>query len=301
MVTQTAAKPSGTLSLELCYAAMTRTPPHTPPHPQMSDLPFLLRLLDDPSPVVRERVCARLRALGEAVWPVIAADELPLSPDQRRLLEEIFSSRDERTLRAQWARLQSEADEAIYLEQSLLILGRWQLGEREAARAAGLLDDLAGAFLSLEPCPDSVALSAFLFDQGGLRGATASDYYNPLNSNLTHVLESGAGLPITLACVFILVGARVGLQIEGCNFPGHFLARDGRRRTVFDPFNGGRVLSAREVATLQKAAPAEMQGAATARDIIIRVLRNLSVAYQHAGETENCALMLSLLRALEDD
>ena len=269
--------------------------------PQMSDLPFLLRLLDDPSPVVRERVTARLRELGEDVWPAIEADDLPLSQQQRALLEEIFSSRDERALCAQWARLQSEADEATYLEQSLLILGNWQSGGREAARAAGLLDDLAGAFLALEPCPDSIALSAFLFDEGALRGAAANDYYNPLNSNLTHVLESGAGLPITLACVFILVGARVGLQIEGCNFPGHFLARDGRRRTVFDPFNGGRVLSAREVATLQKAAPAEMRGAATARDIIARVLRNLSVAYHHAGETENSALMLMLLRAQNDN
>ena len=97
------------------------------------------------------------------------------------------------------------------------------------------------------------------------------------------------------------MGARVGLPIEGCNFPGHFLARDGRRRTVFDPFNGGRVLSAREVATLQKAAPAEMSDAATARDIIARVLRNLSVAYHHAAQNERSALMLALLRAQNAD
>ncbi len=275
--------------------------PHFANRPPMTELPFLLRLLDDQSPVVRERVVARVRALGEAVWDAIEADDLPLSSDQRERLEDIFSSRDERSLRAQWARLQAEPDEALYLEKCLLALGRWQCGETEAARAGDLLDDLAGAFLALEPCPDSVALAAFLFEDGGLRGAGAENYYNPLNSNLTHVLQSGAGLPITLACIFILVGARVGLHIEGCNFPGHFLARDGRRRTVFDPFNGGRVLSPREVATLQKAAPAEMSDAATARDIIGRVLRNLSVAYHHAGEAEHSGLMLSLLRAQDGD
>ena len=264
----------------------------------MTELPFLLRLLDDASPLVRERVAAKIRDLGDAIWPVIEAQSLPLSPAQRAILEGILSARDERWLRARWARLQAEPDEAIYLESCLLALGHWQAGE--AARAATLLDDVAGAFLALEPCPDSVALSVFLFDNGSLRGASADDYYNPLNSNLTHVLESGAGLPITLACIFILVGARVGLQIEGCNFPGHFLARDGRRRTVFDPFNGGRVLSPREVATLQKAAPAEMSGAATARDIIARVLRNLSMAYHHAGESQHSSLMLSLLHAQND-
>lgn len=265
----------------------------------MTDLPFLLRLLDDPSPVVQERIVARIRELGTEIWDVIEADDLPLSFAQRARLEDIFSSRDECSLRAQWARLQDETDETLYLEKCLLALGRWQIGEIEAARAGDLLDDLAGAFLALEPCPDSVALSKFLFDESQLHGAPASDYYHPLNSNLTHVLQNGAGLPITLACVFILVGARVGLQIEGCNFPGHFLARDSRRRTVFDPFNGGRVLSAREIATLQKAAPAEMSDAATARDIIARVLRNLSVAYHHAGENKHSALMISLLRAQE--
>ena len=267
----------------------------------MTELPFLLRLLDDPSPAVRERVAAKLRELGADVWTKIQTDNLPLSPAQRAILEEIFSERDERALRAQWAQLQSERDEARYLEQSLRALGRWQRGERDAARAAALLDDLARAFLALESCPDAVALAAFLFGEDGLRGAGADDYYHPLNSNLTHVLQNGAGLPITLACIFILVGARVGLPIEGCNFPGHFLARDGRRRTVFDPFNGGRVLSPREVATLQKAAPAEMSDAATARDIVARVLRNLSVAYHHAGKNADSSLMLSLLRVQGGD
>ena len=267
----------------------------------LADLPFLLRLLDDDSPVVRARVAARMRALGETVWEAIEAEDLPLSSQQSAILEDIFSARDERSLRAQWARLQSETDEALYLEKCLLALGRWQIGESEAARAGDLLDDLAGGFLALEPCPDAVALSAFLFGECGLRGAAPGDYYDPLNSNLTHVLQSGAGLPITLACIFILVGARVGLQIEGCNFSGHFLARDGRRRTVFDPFNGGRVLSPREVATLQKAAPAEMSDAATARDITARVLRNLSVAYHNAGENEHSGLMLSLLRAQDGE
>ena len=267
----------------------------------MADLPFLLRLLDDPAPAVHERVVGRIRELGPEVWDVIKTENLPLSPAGRAILEDIFSSRDERSLRAQWARLQSECDEALYLEKCLLALGRWQTGETQAARAGDLLDDLAGTFLALEPCPDAVALASYLFDECELRGAAPTDYYHPLNSNLTHVLESGTGLPITLACIFILVGARVGLQIEGCNFPGHFLARDGRRRTVFDPFNGGRVLSAREVATLQKAAPAEMNDAATARDIIARVLRNLSAAYYHAGENESSALMISLLHAIEGE
>ena len=267
----------------------------------MNDLPFLLRLLDDPSPTVRARVSQKLRDLGEAVWSEIEAQALPLSSDQRARLEDVFAAHDDRSLRAQWARMQGERDERTYLENCLLALDRWQNGEAPTRRASDWLDDLAGEFLALEPCPDAVALAHFLFEERGLRGASTDDYYNPLNSNLNYALENGVGLPITLACIFILVGARVGLEIEGCNFPGHFLARDGRRHTVFDPFNGGRVLSAREVGALRKAAPGEMMSAASARDIIARVLRNLSVAYHHAGQTERSGLMLSLLRAQDGD
>ena len=267
----------------------------------MNDLPFLLRLLDDDSPAVRARVAHRLRALGEDIWREIEAQSLPVSPAQRAELEEIFSAHDERSLRAQWAQLQSESDETAYLEQSLWALGRWQIGERAATRAAQHLDDLAGAFLALEPCPDASALAEFLFEERGLRGAPAHDYYNPLNSNLAHVLNIGMGLPITLACIFILVGARVGLPIEGCNFPGHFLARDGRRHIVFDPFNGGRALSAREVGALQKAAPTEMNGAASSREIVARILRNMAMAYHHAGDAARSEVMVSLLCAQDGE
>lgn len=267
----------------------------------MHELPFLLRLMDDPSPFVRARVAAKLRELKDDIWRVIDSSELALSREQRALLEEILNANDDRLLSVRWARLGSERDETTYLENSLWALGAWQVGEADARRARELLDDLAGEFLALEPCPDSVGLAQFLFEQRELRGAPANDYYNPLNSNLTYALENGVGLPITLACIFILVGARVGLKIEGCNFPGHFLARDRRRQTVFDPFHGGRVLSPREVATLAKAAPEEMTGAASSRDIIARVLRNFSVAYHHAGQSEKSALMLSLLRAQDSD
>ncbi len=52
-----------------------------------------------------------------------------------------------------------------------------------------------------------------------LGGTETMDYGDPQNSNLVHVITRRAGLPISLACVYILVGQRMGLAIEGCNFP----------------------------------------------------------------------------------
>ncbi len=279
------------------------------PRPEiMHELPFLLRLLDDPSPAVASKIAARLRALGPDIWREIEAQQIELSNAQRMALETLWlqdapAQNEDATARlwAQWGELGALKNETEYLERALFALASWQNGNDVSVQGAALLDRLASEFKSFGDSHDTLALAQFLFDFRGLRGAPPADFYEPRNSNLLFVLEESVGLPISLACVFILVGARVGLHIEGCNFPGHFLARDGNRQRVFDPYNRGRMLSAREVATLQKAAPGEMNSGASAREIIARVLRNLSVAYHHGDEGEHSGLMLSLLRAMDGD
>lgn len=82
-----------------------------------------------------------------------------------------------------------------------------------------------------------------LFEEEGYRG-NSSDYYNVANSYLSEVLDSRRGIPITLCLIYKVVGEQVGLQVEGVNAPGHFLARvtTGGDTMIIDPFvNGDRV------------------------------------------------------------
>jgi regulator of sirC expression with transglutaminase-like and TPR domain len=39
------------------------------------------------------------------------------------------------------------------------------------------------------------------------------------------VLDRRTGIPITLSVVYMEVARRAGLQVDGINFPGHFLVR----------------------------------------------------------------------------
>lgn len=271
----------------------------------MQSLPALIKLCDDPSPVVSGKVAQRLRELGSGVWDEIKSQKIRLSASQREVLESIFVAHDDETLREAWLWLSSHSNEHRYLESALLALCDWQTGTQSGAKGRLLLDELAVQFGDFEfdadQTSDAAALARFLFEEKGLLGAEPDDYYNPLHSNLVYTLESGRGLPITLACIFILVGRRVGLEIEGCPFPGHFLARDGQSEQVFDPYNGGRPLSRGEVEILIRAAPQEMNGPASAHEIVTRVLRNLSMAYHHSGDGAKSSLMLSLLRIMDDD
>ena len=66
-------------------------------------------------------------------------------------------------------------------------------------------------------------------------------YYDPRNSFLNDVLDRGLGVPLTLGIVLLEVGWRLGLPLEGVNFPGHFLVRFQGDAVNFliDPYDGG--------------------------------------------------------------
>jgi regulator of sirC expression with transglutaminase-like and TPR domain len=89
-----------------------------------------------------------------------------------------------------------------------------------------------------------LALNRFLFDELGYSG-NADHYYDPRNSYLNEVLDRRTGIPITLSILYLELGWRVGLALEGVSFPGHFLVRLRLRGAmlVLDPFSGGETQS----------------------------------------------------------
>jgi hypothetical protein len=74
-----------------------------------------------------------------------------------------------------------------------------------------------------------------------LMAGNRSDYYDPRNSFLNDVLDRGVGIPLTLGIVLLETGWRLGLPLEGVNFPGHFLVRfrGAEFALLVDPFDGG--------------------------------------------------------------
>jgi regulator of sirC expression with transglutaminase-like and TPR domain len=83
-------------------------------------------------------------------------------------------------------------------------------------------------------------LGRYLGQEQGLAG-NSHDYYHPRNCCLPWVMEFRTGLPITLSLVYMLVGMRLGMAVDGIGAPGHFLAR--HEGVIFDPYHRGRILS----------------------------------------------------------
>lgn len=188
----------------------------------------------------------------------------------------------------------------------------WQLAEvenPEADTAAGMayLDQLGQAVeknlprRSISPTDSISALRQVLARREGFRG-NLDDYFHPSNSYLHRVLETKLGIPLTLALVYIFAGQRAGLETYGLNTPGHYLAGIGG--VVFDPFHGGVVLSADDLAakfgTERSCWANPMFMRATPRDTAERMLVNLLNSYSRRGDEARHARTVSYLQMIEE-
>ena len=138
-----------------------------------------------------------------------------------------------------------------------------------------------------------MALNDFLFNDLHFVG-NSEHYEDPRNSCLNEVLDRRTGIPITLALLYMEVARRAGLDVQGINFPGHFLLRCPARRgppysedLIIDAFHGGALLSAEACRELLRrhagdegALPSQSFSLATKPQILSRMLLNLKRIYE---------------------
>jgi regulator of sirC expression with transglutaminase-like and TPR domain len=153
------------------------------------------------------------------------------------------------------------------------------------------------------------ALNEYLF--GELHFSGNSDRYeDPRNSCLNEVLARRTGIPITLSLVYLEVARRAGIDVEGINFPGHFLVRcadadRGGRGLIIDPFHEGTLLSEHDCrALLERHAGPDVLFSrtlltpATRQQILVRMLLNLKRIYVQMRSFPQARVVTELLLAL---
>lgn len=150
------------------------------------------------------------------------------------------------------------------------------------------------------------ALNHHFFSELGFHG-TSGAWDDPRSSYLNDVIERRSGIPIALSILYMDVGRRIGLPVEGISFPGHFLVgvRVRRGQLVLDPFAGGVTVGEAELrARLGRAIGASRAAnesiapwlaAAAPRDVIARVLRNLKAIHVRAGDAERALAVMDRL------
>lgn len=147
------------------------------------------------------------------------------------------------------------------------------------------------------------ALNYVLFQELGFRG-NREHYYDPKNSFLNEVIDRKLGIPISLSLLYMEVGRRLGLNVDGVGFPGHFLVNVGGRENeiIIDPFNSGAIKSRQSLDELlhglygdRVVFRAEFLDAVTKKQLLTRMLTNLKAIYRNEG---NLVKSLSVVERL---
>lgn len=188
------------------------------------------------------------------------------------------------------------------LEEALFLLARIKNPgldlnhyERELENFTNRVRNKITSLSSHEEIMESIG--QVLFVEEGFIG-NQLDYYD-LDNNFIHtVIDKRAGNPIMLSCLFILIGRRLGFDIEGVGTPGHFIVKFGNK--YYDPFFAGREISKEEcilrAQELKVYWREDYLNAVSDAFILSRCIRNLIAIYKKLNDYEKAADISSLLK-----
>jgi regulator of sirC expression with transglutaminase-like and TPR domain len=213
-------------------------------------------------------------------------------------------------------------DTRIDLAQACLMIAQDAYPALDVERYLGEIERMALRLRARMPRSTAAeeriaALNEFLFEDLGYCG-NADEYYDPRNSYLNDVIDRKTGIPITLSVLYMELGRRVGLPLEGVSFPGHFLVRVQVRGgvLVLDPFAGGLLQSEADLRSRLKRVIPEGVAAdvpvaelpldqflepASKRQILARVLRNLKAIYRKLDKPERMLEVLNRMLVLSPE
>lgn len=214
---------------------------------------------------------------------------------------------------------------SIDLAQAALLIANEEYPELNMAHYLAQLDALAHRVRELLAVSESDSLSQLpledvlkamnqvLFEQEHFHG-NLEDYYDPRNSFLNDILERQTGIPITLSLLYMEVGRRVGISVEGIGLPFHFIVgcRLPGGMIYIDPYENGHFLSEQEcrerVLRLLKGRASfnpRWLEPVTHRQLLVRLLNNLKHIYVQKEDFERALsvcdriLLLAPTTALE--
>jgi hypothetical protein len=270
----------------------------------VANLDALAKLLSDNDPDTVHLVKEQLMSLADA--NPLALEELTNSDDDvvaghaREVLVEIQGQK----AREDFQLLCHLGGEAFDLEQAAWCLARAINPGLCTYDHQVMLNEWGRQYLSgISRClnnSDRVQLLSFQIANDLGFGGNSESYYCEQNSLLSSVIETRRGIPITLTLLYILIGARAAVKIEGINLPGHFIAKLGD--VYFDPFNGCRILCKCDVEQILERQGLKLKDkhlqAASPRQFLMRMLANLLYVYDLDGELEKHGMVKGWMDAL---
>jgi regulator of sirC expression with transglutaminase-like and TPR domain len=248
----------------------------------------LIRLLSDEDDRIAKTISCKLIEIGDPAIPLLIEAEIE-QPDMGRRIEGILDEIRGGRLEEDFKHVGALPDDYIDLEKNALLIARYAYPSLDTDAYTQKLEDMAtevrermGRRVSGEEAVKT--LNRYLFSEQGFRGNT-KNYYEADNSYLNRVIDRRMGIPISLSTVYLLIGRRLGLPLNGIGMPGHFLVKfESERYKIFiDCFNAGALLSEKDCGRFLVQAGYGFEEKylqrSSNRTLLIRMLKNLIAIY----------------------
>ncbi len=146
------------------------------------------------------------------------------------------------------------------------------------------------------------SLNAVFFDQFSYRPPT-SHYYLPEHCFFHSVTENKVGIPLALSILYIILGNKSGIPLEGIGMPLHFLVKSRDLDTYIDVYNYGLTLTKEDCLhfLIKAGIPYSdtMLAPVDSEDMLFRMLRNLYHCYKREQSEWELEQVMKLLDYFE--
>ncbi|MBN8824598.1 MULTISPECIES: transglutaminase-like domain-containing protein [unclassified Spirosoma] len=275
-----------------------------------NELKALISLLDDEDPEVVEHVEQRIRQIGGQMIPLLETEwEGSFNSTLQKRIEELIHDLQYESVLERMRDWKNGG--AMDLLEGLWIVATYQYPDLSLAK---LRQDVEQLFydvwvdfkVDMHPDEQIKAMNTAFFSKLKFAPNT-KHFHSPANSMINQVLESRRGNPITLCVLYMLIARRLNLPVYGVNLPNLFVLTYKTNGVQFyiNVFNRGLVFTTKDIDQYIDQLNIQRLDAfyqpCTNTDIVRRVLRNLTLAFEKNGDTDRVQEVEKIMAAVRDD
>ena len=270
-------------------------------------LKALLSLLDDTDQEVVNHVKEKLLSLGEDVIPVLEKEwEANFSPLVQERIENLIHQMQYVSLRD---RLKAwKQNEQENLLKGLWIISTYQYPDLDYAQLKAQFEQLYYEawieYKETSSAIDEIQTLNYIFFRVMKFSPNTKNFHSPGNSMINIVLESKKGNPISLCVIYMLIAQRMKIPLHGVNLPNLFVLMYKNEMDQFyiNVFNKGLIFSRADIDNYIKQLKLSPKDSyyepCENLDIMIRIMRNLTICFEKLGETDKIQEVQELLDIL---
>lgn len=269
----------------------------------------MIQLLDDSDREVVQMVEDQMRSLGPQIIPMLEAEweNQSLNPLIQVKLENMihdFQFDLVKTRLRAWV-----AGGGMDILEGMWIISTYRYPEYalETLRA-----DMEQLYFEIwpqirensHPLDHIKVMNGVLFDQCKF-GANTKNFHAANNSYINNVLDTKKGNPISLCVVYMWIAQKLGLNVYGVNLPNLFVLTYKKNELQFyiNVFNKGLVFNKVDIdnylAQLNLEPNDVYYQPCSHIEIVRRVLRNLIMAYEKAGDEQHKSELSDLIDSMD--